>query len=46
MLGDEQVFQERHAGKQPHVLERARDVRFLGDTKLRQALEQEVAPSG
>ena len=41
VLGDQQVFQKRHAGKQPHVLKRARDVRLFGDAKLRQAFEQE-----
>ena len=41
MLGDEKIFQQRHAGEQPHVLKRARDARFLGDTELGQALEQE-----
>ena len=46
VLGDEQIFQERHAGKQPHILERARDARLAGDAELGHALEQNEAPSG
>ena len=41
VLGDEQIFQKRHAGEQPHVLKRACDASLLGDAKLGQALEQE-----
>ena len=40
VLRDEQIFEQRHPGKQPHVLKRACDTRLLGDAKLRQALEQ------
>ena len=40
VLRDQQIFQRRHAGKQPDVLERARDPRPLRDQIIRHALEQ------
>ncbi len=39
VLGDQQIFQHRHAGKQPDVLEGAGHASLLGDEKFRQALE-------
>ena len=39
MLGDQQIFQHRHAGKQPDVLEGAGHARLLGDEIFRHALE-------
>ena len=39
VLGDQQVFQHRHAGKQADVLEGAGDARLLGDEIFRHALE-------
>ena len=39
VLGDQQVFQHRHAGKQPDVLEGAGNARLLGDEEIRHALE-------
>ena len=41
VLGDEEIFQKRHAGEQPHILKRARDPRLAGDAEFRHALEQE-----
>ena len=33
VLGDQEVFQKRHAGEQPHVLKRARDARLARDAQ-------------
>ena len=44
MLGDEQVFQHRHARKQADILEGARDARVPGDAKSLHALQQKPAP--
>ncbi len=41
MLGDQQVFQNRHAGKQADVLEGAGDLGFGGYLEVRHAFEQE-----
>ena len=47
VLRDQQVFEHRHAGKQPNVLKGARDPRVLRDEKVGHALEQISAlPTG
>ena len=43
VLGDHQVFERGHAGKQADVLEGARDFRLLGNPEIVQPLELEVA---
>ncbi len=39
VLGDQEVLQHRHAGKQPDVLEGARDPRRVDDQKVGHAFE-------
>ena len=39
VLGDEQVFQNRHAGEQPDVLEGTRHLRLVGNGEVRHPLE-------
>ena len=46
MLGDQQILQHGHAGKQPDVLERAGDARLLRDQKIGHALEQKKRAVG
>ena len=43
VLRHHQVFQRRHAGKQPDVLEGARDLGLLGDPEIVQPFELDVA---
>ena len=43
VLRHHQVFQRGHAGKQPDVLEGARDLRLLGDPEIVQPFELDVA---
>ena len=42
MLGDHQVFERGHAGKQPDILEGARDPGLLGNAKIVQPLERDL----
>src|SRR5581483_3024458 len=46
VLGDQQIFQDRHAAEQPDILEGARDAGFLRDEVVRHTLEQEQAAIG
>ena len=46
VLGDHQVFQRGQARKQANVLESARDLRELADTKIIQRLKREVGAVG
>ena len=41
MLRDDEVLEHGHAGKQPDILEGARDARLARDLEIRHALEQE-----
>jgi hypothetical protein len=44
VLGDQQIFQHRHARKQADVLKCARHARLLGDEIIRHALERNSEP--
>ena len=46
MLGNNEIFQKRHPGEQPDVLERAGDARLLGDAKFLESLEQKRLAAG